>query len=88
MRQQKEYEQQTLGHDVCVLHAGDALTGSLFYTVYGVKVDAAWMNAANIFDFMTLGNHEFDGGDATLADFVKAVQFPVGSYNRTYDIAI
>jgi hypothetical protein len=47
-------------HDVYTLHAGDALTGSLFYTAYGPKIDATWMNAANVFDVMVLGNHEFD----------------------------
>jgi hypothetical protein len=49
-----------LTHDVYTLHAGDALTGSLFYTAYGPQVDATWMNAANVFDVMVLGNHEFD----------------------------
>jgi len=51
------------------LHAGDALTGSLYYTFYKGVVDAQMMNTI-CFDAMTLGNHEFDDGDAVLKGFL------------------
>ena len=51
-------EEEAAGQDVITLHAGDALTGTLFYTAYNSDVDIAWMNAAGVFDAMVLGNHE------------------------------
>ena len=51
------------------LHAGDAITGDLYYTLFEGKADAALMNAL-CFDAFALGNHEFDDGDAGLASFL------------------
>ena len=45
-----------------VLHAGDAVQGTLYYTLFKGEADAAVMNAIG-FDAMTIGNHEFDDGD-------------------------
>ena len=56
--------------NVLTLHAGDALTGSLYFTLFGSEADARMMN--NIcFDAFTIGNHEFDTGDAGLAEFLQ-----------------
>lgn len=54
---------------VVKIHAGDAITGDLYYTLFQGEADAALMNQA-CFDVFTLGNHEFDGGDAGLAKFL------------------
>ncbi|TBR45028.1 NAD nucleotidase [Marinomonas agarivorans] len=54
---------------VVKIHAGDAITGDLFYTLFKGEADAALMNTA-CFDIFTLGNHEFDDGDAGLAQFL------------------
>ncbi len=51
------------------LHAGDALTGSLYYTFFKGKADARMMNTV-CFDAFIPGNHEFDDGDATLKAFL------------------
>lgn len=54
------------------IHSGDAITGDLYYTITHGKADAALMNTV-CFDSFTLGNHEFDNGDAgvkTLIDFL------------------
>jgi 5'-nucleotidase len=51
------------------LHAGDALTGSLYYTFFKGKADAQMMNTI-CFDAFIPGNHEFDDGDATLRGFL------------------
>ncbi|PJF46060.1 MAG: bifunctional metallophosphatase/5'-nucleotidase, partial [Candidatus Thermofonsia Clade 3 bacterium] len=51
------------------LHAGDAITGSLYYTFFKGEADAKMMNTI-CFDAMTLGNHEFDDGDAATAAFI------------------
>ena len=51
------------------LHAGDALTGSLYYTFFKGAVDAQMMNTI-CFDAFTPGNHEFDDGDSILKGFL------------------
>ncbi|MFN3630690.1 MAG: metallophosphoesterase, partial [Casimicrobiaceae bacterium] len=55
--------------NVLRLHAGDAITGDLYFTLDEGKSDAALMNTV-CFDAMALGNHEFDNGDAGLKKFI------------------
>src|SRR5690606_12137663 len=54
------------------LHAGDALTGTLYFNRAGEigEADAALMNTV-CFDAFTLGNHEFDKGDTQLAQWLE-----------------
>ena len=47
------------GHDVIKVHAGDALTGTFYYTFFNSEVDAAVMNVVQ-FDAFVIGNHEFE----------------------------
>ena len=51
------------------LHAGDAITGTLYYTFFRGAADARMMNTV-CFDAFALGNHEFDDGDAVLKGFL------------------
>jgi len=51
------------------IHAGDAMTGTLYHTLYTGEADAALMNTV-CFDAFELGNHEFDEGDAGLRKFI------------------
>ena len=51
------------------IHAGDAMTGTLYHTLYNGEADAALMNTV-CFDVFALGNHEFDEGDAGLRRFL------------------
>lgn len=51
------------------LHAGDAITGTMYYSFYKGDADAALMNTV-CFDAFALGNHEFDDGDAHLKTFI------------------
>ena len=55
--------------NVLKLHAGDALTGTLWYTLFKGVADAEVMGKA-CFHAMGLGNHEFDDGDQNLAYFI------------------
>jgi 5'-nucleotidase len=55
--------------NVLKLHSGDAITGDLYYTQSYGAADAAVMNTV-CFDAFTLGNHEFDNGDAGLVKFI------------------
>ena len=47
------------GNDVIKVHAGDAITGTAFYTFFGNEMDAVAMNLVG-FDAFVLGNHEFE----------------------------
>ncbi len=57
---------------VVKLHAGDAITGDIYYQLTRGAADAALMNQA-CFDAYTLGNHEFGHGDEGLDTFLKAL---------------
>jgi 5'-nucleotidase len=80
-------EEAAKSTNVIKLHAGDALTGDLYFTQSEGEADAAVMNTV-CFDAMTLGNHEFDAGDAGLSKFIgflhkdpKKCQTPLLSSN-------
>ncbi|POZ54941.1 Trifunctional nucleotide phosphoesterase protein YfkN [Lysinibacillus sphaericus] len=64
-----------------LLDAGDALTGTLYFTEFTGEVEMKLMNLMG-YDAMTFGNHEFDlgsspEGHAALAKFVKGAEFPL-----------
>lgn len=62
------------------LNAGDEFQGTLFYNFYKGWKTAETLNQLGV-DAMTLGNHEFDGGDEELAAFINNVTFPILSAN-------
>jgi 5'-nucleotidase / UDP-sugar diphosphatase len=62
--------------NVIKLHAGDAITGDLYYTITNGQADAALMNAV-CWDAFVLGNHEFDSGDAGLRTFLDFLFTPL-----------
>nr|WP_319494111.1 5'-nucleotidase C-terminal domain-containing protein [uncultured Desulfobacter sp.] len=63
-----------------LLHAGDAVQGTLYFTLFDGRADAGVMSAMP-FDAMALGNHEFDNGDSWLAGFIRSLKVPVVSAN-------
>ena len=63
-------ELETQSEHVIKIHSGDAITGDLYYPLTEGRADAEMMNTV-CFDVMTLGNHEFDHGDAGLKKFAE-----------------
>ena len=63
-----------------ILHAGDAVQGTLYYTAFNGEADFVLLNYYGI-DAMTLGNHEFDKGPQSVADYIAWADFPVVSAN-------
>ncbi len=61
------------GRDVLRLHAGDAITGTTYFTLFEGDADAKLMTHI-CFDAFVPGNHEFDKGDIGLARFLKALK--------------
>ena len=69
------------------IHAGDALTGTLYYTFFKGAADAMMMNTV-CFDAFAPGNHEFDDSDAVFKGFIDELgkstcKTPVISSNIT-----
>lgn len=62
--------------DTLVLHAGDAVQGTLYFTKYDGAADLDLMNRIG-FDAMAVGNHEFDRGPEFLAGFIEGADFPL-----------
>jgi 2',3'-cyclic-nucleotide 2'-phosphodiesterase (5'-nucleotidase family) len=68
-------------NDSLWLNVGDEFQGTLFYSYYGGEKIAETMNQLG-FDAMTLGNHEFDGGDEELGAYLQNLtNIPVISAN-------
>ncbi len=53
--------------NVMLVDAGDAVQGSLYYTLFGGEVERRLMNVLG-YDIQILGNHEFDKGMEKLAE--------------------
>ncbi len=71
------------GGNVLLLDGGDRFTGTLFHQQWRGEEASRIMNAMG-YDAMTVGNHEFDNGDAVLGTFVDSVNFPVVTANVTF----
>ncbi|MDE6651866.1 MAG: bifunctional metallophosphatase/5'-nucleotidase [Paramuribaculum sp.] len=56
--------------NVLVIDAGDALQGTLYFTLFQGEVERKLMDAMG-YDIMILGNHEFDSGIDVLRDYVS-----------------
>lgn len=52
---------------VMLVDAGDAVQGSMFFTLFGGEVEQNLLNAMD-YDIQILGNHEFDNGMERLAE--------------------
>ncbi|OLN29624.1 5'-nucleotidase [Desulfovibrio sp. DV] len=68
--------QRAKGGNSLLLDAGDQFQGTLFFTKYKGEAAAFFMNRLG-YDAMALGNHEFDDGPATLANFIRSLKFPM-----------
>ncbi|WP_431811226.1 5'-nucleotidase C-terminal domain-containing protein [Lysinibacillus sp. FW12] len=81
-------EQRETKKNVLTLHAGDAFSGTLYFTEFQGQADLKLLNEIG-FDAMVFGNHEFDLGGSNeghqaLADFVKGAKFPFVDANTDF----
>lgn len=70
--------------NVMLLDAGDAVQGTLYFYLYGGKVEQEIMNFFDV-DACILGNHEFDNGIDSLAAVLKLSDTPKISTNYNLD---
>ena len=62
--------------NVLLLHAGDFVQGTSYFTEFGGSVEVSVLNALG-YDVVTLGNHEFDNGIEALGDLLSGLEMPV-----------
>jgi 5'-nucleotidase len=93
-------EAQGAGTDLILLDAGDVFQGTLYFNQYSGRADLDFYRRIG-YDAVAIGNHEFDKGDQTLADYITGAttgtypgnptpalggtDFPVLSANITVD---
>lgn len=70
--------------NVLLIDAGDAVQGSLYYTLFSGEVERKLMNLLG-YDIRILGNHEFDKGLPTLAKEWKQLTSTRLSTNYDFD---
>jgi 5'-nucleotidase/UDP-sugar diphosphatase len=63
-----------------ILHAGDAVQGTFYYSAFDGEADLALLNYYGI-DAMALGNHEFDKGPQSVSKYIAWADFPIISAN-------
>ncbi|MDE6270901.1 MAG: metallophosphatase, partial [Muribaculaceae bacterium] len=68
---------------VLVIDAGDAVQGSLFFTLFGGEVEERMLNALD-YDIRILGNHEFDNGIDSIGSWMRMSNADLISTN--YDL--
>lgn len=73
-------ESEQSSQPLLLLDAGDVFQGTKFFDHYEGQADLGFYNAMG-YDAMSVGNHEFDRGDAPLAAFAGGARFPLLSAN-------
>ncbi|MFO7568244.1 MAG: 5'-nucleotidase C-terminal domain-containing protein [Smithellaceae bacterium] len=63
-----------------LLHGGDAVQGTLYFTLFNGEVEFDFLNLLGI-DAMTFGNHEFDRGCGPIPGWITRSEFPWLSAN-------
>lgn len=69
---------------VLVLEAGDFFSGTPYFNVQKGKADLYFYNRLG-YEALVIGNHDFDGGEAVLKEFVEGANFPVLAANVEID---
>lgn len=69
--------------NVIVVHAGDAVQGTNYFSLFGGQVEFALMDSLR-YDMVILGNHEFDNGIDSLAYFYNKMKTPRLSTNYDF----
>ncbi len=73
-------EMRATSKNFLLLHAGDAVQGTLYFTLFNGQVEFDFLNRLGV-DAMTFGNHEFDRGTAAIPSYLHRATFPILSAN-------
>ncbi|MBR4828908.1 MAG: 5'-nucleotidase C-terminal domain-containing protein [Muribaculaceae bacterium] len=67
-----------------LIHAGDAVQGTLYFSLYKGEVEYSLMDSLG-YDVIILGNHEFDNGMESLAQYYKDID--AAKISANYDFS-
>ncbi|MBO7610318.1 MAG: metallophosphoesterase, partial [Muribaculaceae bacterium] len=84
MRRRAIYDK--IRHDnenTVLVHAGDAVQGTVFFSLYGGEVEYALMDTLG-YDMIVIGNHEFDNGLESVAEYYRNVSAKKLSVNYDF----
>lgn len=73
-------EMRATSPNLLLLHAGDAVQGTLYFTLFNGMPEFDSLNRLGV-DAMTFGNHEFDRGPGAIPAFLQRAKFPLVSAN-------
>ncbi len=73
-------EMRAVNPGMLLLHGGDAVQGTLYFTLFNGEVEYDFLNLLGI-DAMTFGNHEFDRGCTPIPGWIDRSAFPWISAN-------
>lgn len=73
-------EMRRIHPDLLLLHGGDAVQGTLYFTLFNGAVEFDFLNLLGV-DAMTFGNHEFDRGCGPIPGWISRSTFPWLSAN-------
>ena len=69
--------------NVLLVDAGDRVQGTLYFNLYGGKVECELTNELG-YDFVTIGNHELDNGIESLSSMVESTRAKYISSNYDF----
>lgn len=85
LRRRAIYDSERRSNKNCLLvHAGDAVQGTNYFSLYGGQVEFSLMDSL-AYDMVIMGNHEFDNGVDSLATFYNKLK-PV-KLSANYDLS-
>ncbi len=79
----KKIKQENQGIPIITIDSGDIISGSIYGSFFNGKVEAECLNAID-YDYITLGNHEFDNGSIGLEPLLNNLKAQVIATNINF----
>ncbi len=80
----KQIKQENYQEPILTIDCGDIISGSIYGSFFNGKVEAECLNAIG-YDYITLGNHEFDNGSIGLEPLLNNIDAQVITSNINFN---